>query len=130
MSRTSAEHISIHALSAEPLEPAICCSSLAMRSICASTCAGAAVCAKRTTGEHKQIKANQRRRNLDIVCSAPCSGPSSDQRPRTDRLDEQSNDCRATREIENIYGRYKQFCLACAERIMGGRCVLDLPDKK
>src|ERR1041385_1356114 len=88
MSRTSAEHISIQALSAEPLESAICCSSRAMRSLCASMCAGAAVCAKRTSGEHKQIKATQKRRNLGIGCSAPCSDPSSDQRPRTDQLDD------------------------------------------
>src|ERR1041385_6025022 len=88
MSRTSAEHISIQALSAEPLESAICCSSRAMRSPCASMCAGAAVCAKRTIGEHKQIKANQQRRNLGIDCSAPCLDPSSDQRLRTDQLDD------------------------------------------
>jgi hypothetical protein len=31
-------------------------------------CAGAAVCAKRTMGEHKQMKANQQRRNLGIDC--------------------------------------------------------------
>src|SRR6476659_929946 len=67
MSRTSAEHISIHALSAEPLESAICCSSLAMRSLCASACVGAADCASITRGEHKKNKANKQRRNFDIV---------------------------------------------------------------
>jgi len=51
-------------------------------------CAGAAVCAKRTIGEHKQIKANQQRRNLGIDCSAPYSDLSSDRKPRTDQLDD------------------------------------------
>src|SRR5258707_6766333 len=62
--------MSIQALSAEPLESAICCSSLAMRSLCASAWVGALVCA-RTIGEHKKNKANKQRRNFDIFCSAP-----------------------------------------------------------
>src|SRR5882672_6235133 len=63
--------MSIQALSAEPLESAICCSSLAMRSLCASAWVGAMVCASRTIGEHKKNKANKQRRNFDIFCSAP-----------------------------------------------------------
>src|SRR5579864_5267610 len=59
--------MSIHALSAEPLESAICCSSLAMRSLCASACVGAADCASRTRGEHKRNKANKQRRNFVIL---------------------------------------------------------------
>src|SRR6478672_5967889 len=58
--------MSIQALSAEPLESAICCSSLAMRSLCASACVGAADCASRTRGKHKRNKANKQRRNFDI----------------------------------------------------------------
>src|SRR6478752_1552290 len=63
--------MSIQALSAEPLESAICCSSLAMRSLWASACVDAADCASKTRGEHKRNKANKQRRNFAICVSAP-----------------------------------------------------------
>src|SRR4051812_43714049 len=96
--------MSIQALSAEPLESAICCSSLAMRSLCASACVGAADCASKTRGEHSKNKANKQRRNFDILCSAP--------RTVMNRLERHSSEYRARKEIEKIYGSYKMFDLA------------------
>jgi hypothetical protein len=89
-------------------------------------------------GEHKQMKANQQRRNLGIDCSAPCSDPSSgpfqtlssDRRPRTDRLDDNLAAAERRGKSKIFMDAINSFALHGRKRIMGARCILDPLDKK
>src|SRR5215475_1307787 len=110
MSRTRAELMSIQALSAELLDSATCCSSLAMRSLCASTTLGAEACATRLSGAQSTKIASQQRKNLTMRLIGS--------KPETSRLEHQSSCTCEAREIENIYDSYKRICPA---KSMGSR---------